>query len=373
MKKIISSLLVLLVFMCSLPVYAAQTSKEVSSALQKKYGMNITFVTDYTESEKLSLLEQLDSTLAHLGAAFVREVVSCYTQKGYSVTVRLERIMWGNEMGSFGVNKKNAVLKVDTMDGADDMTERLNSFAFVHEFGHMIHYALDMKKGSDYVKKKWDACGTGVYVSEYAGVSFREDFAETFAHVAAGDYPQASLMVAVDNDATGVLKNKVECLDMLLGNFKSFTTIQKMYRYQGTGAVCSNTRVSVNGKITDVILCNIRGNNYIKLRDLAMLLRGTEKQFEVAWDAANKSIMIIPGGAYTEVGGELANELEPKEKAMPSNARIYIDNNEVFPTAYNIKGNNYFKLRDIAKELDFSVDWENWTIVIDTTAGYTDE
>jgi len=86
-KKIISSLLaLLLLFTCSLPVYGAQTSKEMSSALQKKYGMNITFVTNYTESEKLTLLEQLDSILSHLGATFVREVVSCYTQKGYTVT-----------------------------------------------------------------------------------------------------------------------------------------------------------------------------------------------------------------------------------------------------------------------------------------------
>ena len=72
-KKIISSLLaLLLLFTCSLPVYGAQTSKEMSSALQKKYGMNITFVTNYTESEKLTLLEQLDSILSHLGATFVR-------------------------------------------------------------------------------------------------------------------------------------------------------------------------------------------------------------------------------------------------------------------------------------------------------------
>ncbi|HQD31166.1 MAG TPA: hypothetical protein PLY59_06170 [Clostridiales bacterium] len=374
-KKIISSLLaLLLLFTCSLPVYGAQTSKEMSSALQKKYGMNITFVTNYTESEKLTLLEQLDSILSHLGAAFVREVVSCYTQKGYTVTIRLERLMWGNESGSFGVSNKNAVLKTMTMNGRDDKEERLGSYSFVHEFGHMVHYALDLKKGSSHVKKKWDSCGTGAYVTEYARQSFREDFAETFAHVAAGDYSQAFLMVAVDNDSTGVLKNKVDCLDTLLGeNFKNFTTIRKMYRYEGTGAVCSKTHVSVNGNTTDIILCKIRGNNYIKLRDLAMILRGTEKQFEVTWDSASKSIAIIPGEAYTEVGGELANDLDSYEKAMPANARIFIGDNEVFPTAYNINGNNYFKLRDIAKELDFGVDWKNWTVVIDTTTGYVDE
>jgi|LSQX01.1.fsa_nt_gb hypothetical protein len=374
LKKGISLFLgIILLALYSLPVNAAQTSADYKAALQSKYGIKITFVTDYTESEKQSLLEQIDSTFTQLGTAFVKEVVSCYTKKGYTTTIKLERLMWGNDSGSFGVNKKNATLKIMTYDRTDDSLEELGTYALAHEFGHMLHYTFDIKKGSSYVKNKWDACGTGAYVSEYAEYSYREDIAETFACIASGDYSQAGLLEAIDNDSTGVLKKKVDCMNSLLGEFTNFTTIQQMYNFQGVGTSCTNTRVSVNGKETDVYLYNIKGNNYFKLRDLAMLLIGTDKQFDVSWNAEERAIALTSGSAYTVVGGELANSTEYREKANPTTAKIYLDATEIFPTAYNIKNNNYFKLRDIAKALDFKVDWKSYTLIIDTSASYVDE
>lgn len=373
-KKGISVFLaILFIVMYSFPANAVQNSNDYKTALQNKYGIKITFVTDYSESEKQSLLEQVDSVFTKLNMAFVKEVISCYKKKGYTAEITLERIMWGNEMGSFGVNKKNARIEIMTMDRMDNSIEDLGSYSLMHEFGHMVHYAFDIRKGSSYVKKKWDACGTGAYVSEYAEYSYREDFAETFASIASGDYSQAGLLEAIDKDTSGVLQKKVDCMDSLLGEFDNFTTIQQMYNFQGVGTSCTDTGVSVNGKETNVYIYNIKGNNYFKLRDLAMLLNGTDKQFEVSWDAEKKAIVLSSGIPYTVVGGELANSTEYREKASPATAKAYLDNTEIFPTAYNIKGNNYFKLRDIAKALDFKVGWDSYTLLIDTSAGYVDE
>ena len=43
--------------------------------------------------------------------------------------------------------------------------------------------------------------------------------------------------------------------------------------------------------------------------------------------------------------------------------------------AYNIGGNNYFKLRDIGQAMNFGVDWDSTkrTIAIDTSKAYTPE
>jgi len=62
----------------------------------------------------------------------------------------------------------------------------------------------------------------------------------------------------------------------------------------------------------------------------------------------------------------------PKE-ASPTNAAILIDGKAVKLTAYNIDGNNYFKLRDIGAAFDFGVEWDGTrnTIVIDTSKVYT--
>ena len=40
---------------------------------------------------------------------------------------------------------------------------------------------------------------------------------------------------------------------------------------------------------------------------------------------------------------------------------VYVNDTRVYPTAYNIAGNNYFKLRDIGKMVGFGVDWNGET------------
>jgi|GEM_PF-931130 len=372
-RKGISLVLVLLLLVLSpLSVNAAQTSKEFASELQSKYGMKVSFVSDYTESEKQGLLKQLDEALAQIGKNFVKEVVSVYTNNGYTAAIKLEKIMWSDTMGMFGVSNKNATIKIMTFRSADLSTEELDSQTVSHEFGHMVQYALDIKKGSSYVTKKWNACGTGVYVSDYASTSLREDFAETFAFIASSDSSQATLLDAIEKDTTGILKKKVDCMDSLLGEFKSFSTILKMYDFQGIPASNSKVRVSVNGKIIEVYLYNIKGYNYVKVRDLAMMLNGTEKQFDVSWDSGKQAIVITSGVPYAIAGGELVRPNTYINKAAQTTARVYIDDNEISPTVYNIQGYNYFKLRDIAKPLDFKVEWTTHALLVDTTTGYVE-
>jgi hypothetical protein len=60
---------------------------------------------------------------------------------------------------------------------------------------------------------------------------------------------------------------------------------------------------------------------------------------------------------------------------IPTSAKITLNGIEVTFTAYEIDGNNYFKLRDIGQALDFGVVWDSTqdTVVIDTSTGYTPE
>ena len=120
---------------------------------------------------------------------------------------------------------------------------------------------------------------------------------------------------------------------------------------------------------------NINGNNYFKLRDLAFVLSGTEAQFEVVWDGEKNAIALTSGMAYTVIGGEMASGSAGNKSATPTTSTIYLDGTEVSFTAYNIGGNNYFKLRDIGEAFDFGVVWDGArnTIVIDTSTGYTPE
>ncbi len=54
----------------------------------------------------------------------------------------------------------------------------------------------------------------------------------------------------------------------------------------------------------------------------------------------------------------------------PSSHPIFVDGSQVVMTAYTIAGNNYVKLRDIGKALDFNVYWKNG-VQIDSHSPYT--
>ncbi len=140
-------------------------------------------------------------------------------------------------------------------------------------------------------------------------------------------------------------------------------------------AVPTASTVLVNGEKKSFDAYNIAGNNYFKLRDLAYVLSGTDKQFEVGWDAAAKAISLTSGQAYTAVGGEMTGKGAGTKTANPSSARIILNGEELSLTAYEIGGNNYFKLRDIGQTFDFGVGWDGGaqTITIDTSTGYTAE
>lgn len=137
-------------------------------------------------------------------------------------------------------------------------------------------------------------------------------------------------------------------------------------------AVPSSSKVLVNGFSVSFDAYNINGNNYFKLRDIAKVVSGTEKQFEVLWDNDKKAINLISAQPYTVVGGELSTGAKMAQKATLNKSVIYKDRHVVSLTAYTINGNNFFKLRDLAQAFNIGVTWDGSTktIGIDTSVDY---
>lgn len=135
----------------------------------------------------------------------------------------------------------------------------------------------------------------------------------------------------------------------------------------------TNSTVLIDGKNTAFQSYNINGYNYFKLRDIAMALNGTDKNFEVGWDAEKGAIGITKGKAYTVVGGEMNISSSNNTNAVKSNATLYVDGVKTELDAYTIDGNTYFQLRDIGKFIDFGVIWDSTqnAIKIDTSVGYS--
>ena len=133
--------------------------------------------------------------------------------------------------------------------------------------------------------------------------------------------------------------------------------------------------VYVNGEPVAFDAYYINGNNYFKLRDIAYILTGTEKQFEVEWDAETNDILLTDGLPYTPVGGEMTGKGPDEQKPAPTKSVILLNGQRVNLKACLIRGNNYFKLRDIGKLFDFEVSWygDDNAIRIETGAAYTDD
>ncbi|MDR3209682.1 MAG: CAP domain-containing protein [Oscillospiraceae bacterium] len=123
----------------------------------------------------------------------------------------------------------------------------------------------------------------------------------------------------------------------------------------------------VDGKSTPSDAYNIGDSNYFMLRDLALLLNGTPKQFGV--DFKDGVIVLTTGAPYIPNGTELRGTGTETKKTTVTAQKILLDGVESTFDAYFIDDSNYFKLRDLGITFDFSVEWTG-SMEIDTSRGY---
>ena len=114
---------------------------------------------------------------------------------------------------------------------------------------------------------------------------------------------------------------------------------------------------------------NIKDNNYFKLRDIGQLVG-----FGVEWDEATRTV-VITSDRITPVLTGLLDMAQTGSTAKLSPQRITVDGEEVSLTSYLIRGNNYIKLRDIAKEIHFGVEYDmaSKKVTIDPDGVYIDD
>lgn len=122
-------------------------------------------------------------------------------------------------------------------------------------------------------------------------------------------------------------------------------------------ATPTNTKFMLNGAEAALPAYSIDGNNYVKLRDVGALLK---TRFDVRWEDGKAKL--YNHAAYTKTSGELAAiGKDSKSATLSTTDFVWGDTGAAVTglTAYTIGGNNYIKLRDIAKLFDFDVDWRD--------------
>ncbi len=118
-------------------------------------------------------------------------------------------------------------------------------------------------------------------------------------------------------------------------------------------------QITLDGKKVTPQGWNIGGENYYKLRDIAYIMNGTGSQFNVGWDNAKNCISLFAGQAYQPVGDEMSSSASSAVKTyMPATASIVLDGKDIQLTGYHVNGNNYYRVRDMGKVLNFTVDFD---------------
>jgi transglutaminase-like putative cysteine protease len=128
--------------------------------------------------------------------------------------------------------------------------------------------------------------------------------------------------------------------------------------------------VYAKGRFFSPAAYTIGGYNYVKLRDLAVILRHVGKGVDVTWDETEKTIYIVNGEIEANI-----EEPEPKpatgaaKNGVIPSFRVSLNGELVLLPAISIDGSTYFRLRDIGRALGFETDWDAANRCISISAG----
>ena len=185
-------------------------------------------------------------------------------------------------------------------------------------------------------------CGVSCFMPVYAEENDGETVSETTVYYA---YRDGAFYETAENG--------FEALDVFdSGPFAYYVP-------EDFGACVSAQKLIVDGREIACEKYNILGSNYFRLRDVAALLNGTPAQFSVGWDGETGVVSIVPGAPYAPEEGDLRIGADKSASAQPSGQTVTIDGFERRDlTAFNLEGNNFFRLRDLGEALGFAVDYD---------------
>lgn len=146
-------------------------------------------------------------------------------------------------------------------------------------------------------------------------------------------------------------------------------------------AYASTQTVDLDGQSVSLpcyALKDDKGNmtNYIKLRDLAVLLKDTGARFQVGWDG---KVSITTHTSYTADGSELKTPFTGDRVYEPAAASTLVDGRAANLAAFTLKddaggGYTYYQLRDLGRALGFNVGWTAQRgMFVETSKAYSDK
>lgn len=201
------------------PAELSQLAQQRQSAMEGRYACRIQWNGIYNNLDKIFFLQDLEAEFQKIPAALLEATTKAVRDKMGTFTLVLVGQTNGGRDG------------LTTWDGANAKIELYGKMdALVHEYGHLIHLTiLDARYGASALQNTWTAQNGGVaygdypgyldwdyyreyyndenpvFVTAYAGTSYREDFADTFDCIMGDGWPGMVLTYEFPN-STAVKK-----------------------------------------------------------------------------------------------------------------------------------------------------------------------
>ena len=136
-------------------------------------------------------------------------------------------------------------------------------------------------------------------------------------------------------------------------------------------ATSANSKIVVNGTKSTIHTYTINKSIYVKMNDLAYVLKDTNKKFSISGDGVKKDMKLTLNSEYKSTGAEMTKGDTKTKAAQKNSLKIYVNGKKVKIMTYKINGEVYFKLNDMMKEFNISVkSSEKGTITINTKKSY---
>ena len=115
----------------------------------------------------------------------------------------------------------------------------------------------------------------------------------------------------------------------------------------------------IDGKIIPFEAYMINNSNYIRLCDIAVSVSGTGSEFNIT--AGEKRFYLKTDEHYIPVGGEMSEGDGLTKIPVLIRILVTVDNTHVGLRCYEIEGEYFFKLRDVAEVFEIEIEWDEAT------------
>ena len=133
-------------------------------------------------------------------------------------------------------------------------------------------------------------------------------------------------------------------------------------------AVPTLAAISVNGAQSRLPAYHVDGHHFVRVRDVAMLLRQTASGFDVQWNAGQRRVELTSFAAYTPLGTELQPLPQGTRRLQSLPTPTMVDGAAHMVASYQAEGVTYYKLRSLGELCGFAVDWNSEAHLVEVTA-----